>query len=84
MDPTLVLPADPAPDHAVLVANAALSQAASPTAMLAQRLTRQRRQRFDTALVALVGLFSAQDRAAAADVLDGSFHPHVARRPAGR
>jgi hypothetical protein len=84
MDPIPSSAADPAPDHAVLVANAALSQAASPTAMLAQRLIRQRRQRFDTALVALVGLFSAHDRTSAADVLDGSFHPRVARRAAER
>ena len=51
MDPIPSPAADPAPDHAVLVANAALSQAASPTAMLAQRLIRQRRQRFDRALL---------------------------------
>ncbi len=70
--------ADAAFDHALLVAGAAVSQAASPTALLAQRIARQRRRRFDTSLAALIEVFATHD-AEAADALDGSFHPHVAR-----
>ena len=78
MDTIHPIPADIALDHALLVAGAAVSQASSSTALLAQRITRQRRQRFDTSLAALIEVFATHD-AAAADALDGSFHPHVAR-----
>ncbi len=70
-------------DHALLVAGAAVSQASSPTAMLAQRIARQHREQHDDSLTALVGLFATQE-AGAAGSLDGSFHPHVARAPRDR
>jgi hypothetical protein len=78
MDTIRPIPVDTAFDHALLVAGAAVSQASSSTALLAQRIARQRRQRFDNSLAALIELFATHD-AAAADALDGSFHPHVAR-----
>jgi len=70
-------------DHALLVAGAAVSQASSPTALLAQRIARQSRPRFDNSLAALVGVFATPE-AGAGDSLDGSFHPHVARGPVER
>jgi len=80
MDPIHPSPADTTLDHALLVAGAAVSQASSPTALLAQRIARHRRQRFDDSLSALIEVFATHD-AAAVDALDGSFHPHVARTP---
>jgi hypothetical protein len=80
MDPIRPFAADTALDHALLVAGAAVSQASSPTAVLAQQIGRQRRPRFDNSLAALVEVFATQD-VEAADALDGSFHPHVARQP---
>jgi hypothetical protein len=80
MDPIRPITTDTALDHALLVAGAAVSQASSPTALLAQRIARQRRPRFDDSLAALVELFATHD-AGAADALDGSFHPRVARTP---
>ena len=65
----------------MLVANAAIAQASSPTALLAQRIERQRRSRASQSLDALSRLFAAQD--AGGDAIDGSFHPRVARRPEG-
>jgi hypothetical protein len=83
MDRFRPAPTDTAPDHALLLAGAAVSQASSPTAQIAQRIARQRRPRFDNSLAALVELFATHD-VGAADALDGSFHPHVARRPIER
>ena len=74
---------DTALDHALLVAGAAVSQASTPTALLAQHIARQRRPRFDNSLAALVELFATHD-GGAADALDGSFHPQVARASADR
>jgi hypothetical protein len=80
MDPVHPTPTDIGLDHALLLAGAAVSQASSSTALLAQRIARQRRPRFDTSLAALIEVFATHD-ASAADALGGSFHPHVARAP---
>jgi len=75
--------ADTSLDHALLVAGAAVSQASSPTARLAQQIARRHRPRFESSLGALVEVFAARD-AGAADALEGSFHPQVARTPSER
>ena len=78
MEPHPLIPDESAPDHAVLVARAAIAQASSPTALLAQRIERQRRARSDHSLDALSRLFAVQE--AGGDAIDGSFHPRIARR----
>jgi len=83
MNPIRPMAPDTAPDHALLVAGAAVSQASSPTAVLAQRIAQQNRPRFDSSLAALVGMFATPE-AGAGEALDGSFHPRVARLPGGR
>ncbi len=76
-------PPEPPLDHALLVAGAAVSQASTRTALVAERMARQRRVRFGDSLTALVQVFASHD-AAAADELDGSFHPRVAGRTTGK
>lgn len=80
MNPIRPMPADAACDHALLVAGAAVSQASTPTALLALRIAQHSRPRFENSLAALVGVFATPE-AGAGDALDGSFHPHVARMP---
>lgn len=73
--------AAPATDHAPLVAAAAVTQAATRTAMLAERM-RRHRPAFADSHAALVAIFAGDD-AVAASVLQGSFHPRVAATLAG-
>jgi hypothetical protein len=72
-----VLSADPSVDHALLIAGAAVNQAATVTAVLATRIAQARRTDRGDALTALVRIFAGQD-AGAAQMLLGSFHPRVA------
>jgi hypothetical protein len=73
-----MLSTDPSVDHALLIAGAAVSQAATATAMLATRIAQQRHADHGDALTALVRIFAGQD-AGAAQVLRGSFHPRIAQ-----
>ena len=70
------LATDAATAHAPIVAAAAVTQAATRTARLAQCLRRDTPTLGD-GLAALVSVFAAED-ATAAMQLQGSFHPHVA------
>lgn len=80
---SLIAATDPSVDQALLIAGAAVSQAATTTAMLATRIAQARRVDHGDALTALVRMFASQD-ASAAQVLRGSFHPRVAQAARGR
>ena len=74
---------EPMLDHALLIAGAAVTQASTRTAVLAERMVHQREASFNDSLTALVQVFAAQDMAAAGQ-LHGSFHPRVAHAAAGK
>ena len=74
---------EPMLDHAMLIAGAAVTQASTRTAVLAERMAHQREVSFSDSLTALVLLFAGQDPAAAGQ-LHGSFHPRVANAAAGK
>ncbi|MBA2932792.1 hypothetical protein HZF05_01660 [Sphingomonas sp. CGMCC 1.13654] len=78
-----LFPAEPALDHALLIAGAAVSQAATSTAQLAGRMARPERKLATDNLSALVQVFGGAD-AGAANALNGSFHPRVAHASAGK
>lgn len=83
MDQTRLFPITTmaATDHAPLVAAAAVTQAATRTAMLAERM-RRHRPAFADSHAALVAMFASGD-SVATSVLEGSFHPRVASTLAG-
>jgi hypothetical protein len=82
--PTLPAPAEPILDHALLIAGVAVTQASTRTAMLAERMERERAEPgFADSLQALVQVFTGEDAAAAAQ-LQGSFHPGIAGAAAGK
>jgi homoserine kinase len=76
-------PTEPVLDHALLIAGAAVSQASSSTAILADRLARPQRDQAGDSLTALVQLLAEQDAGAVAE-LSGSFHPRIAHASAGK
>ena len=69
-------------DHALLIAGAAVTQASTRTAVLAERMAQQRQAHFDDSVGALVEVFAGRDAAAAQ--LQGSFHPRIAHSAAGK
>jgi len=79
----VTLPSEPLLDHALLIAGAAVTQASTRTAVLAERMAQQREASFNDSLSALIQVFAAQD-AGAAGQLHGSFHPRVAHAAAGK
>jgi hypothetical protein len=76
-------PAEPTLDHALLIAGAAVSQAATRTATIAQRMGREARAPGGDSLQALVQVFG-DGNAEAARSLQGSFHPRIAHASAGK
>jgi hypothetical protein len=74
---------EPSLDHALLVAGAAVTQASTRTAVLAERIGQQRQVSFGDSVTALVEVFAGRDAAAAAQ-LQGSFHPRIAHAAAGK
>ena len=74
---------EPLLDHALLIAGAAVTQASTRTAVLAERMNHQHEASFSDSLTALVQVFARQDMAAAGQ-LHGSFHPRVAHAAAGK
>ena len=78
-----LLPAEPALDHALLIAGAAVSQASTSTAQLAGRMARPQRMPAADSLSALVQVFGGEDAGAASE-LHGSFHPRIAHASAGK
>jgi hypothetical protein len=83
MDKKIIFSPEPGLDHALLIAGAAISQASSSTALLADRLARPRHAQPTDSLTALVQLFVAQDNRGAIQ-LNGSFHPRIAHASAGK
>lgn len=85
MDPNRIaaMPNELMLDHALLIAGAAVTQASTRTAVLAERMAQQRQAHFGDSVSALVEIFSGRDATAAAQ-LQGSFHPRVAHAAAGK
>ncbi len=79
----IIAPVEPLLDHAMLIAGAAVTQASTRTAVLAERMSHPREASFSDSLTALVQVFAGQDIAAAGE-LHGSFHPRVAHAAAGK
>jgi hypothetical protein len=78
-----LFPSEPGLDHALLIAGAAVSQAATSTAQLAGRMARPQRAPAGDSLSALVQVFAGADAGAASE-LHGSFHPRIAHASAGK
>ncbi len=85
MEPSRIAaaPNEPMLDHALLIAGAAVTQASTRTAVLAERMAQQRQAHFGDSVSALVEVFAGRDATAAAQ-LQGSFHPRIAHAAAGK